>query len=307
MATQKPFSFLPTKLKHKLRVCFCLMSLVPLLIALYVISIFFSYSLRLTPAHWWSIAAVLVISAGLALLGYLLTKDMVDPIESVSHKVKNLADGKFGDSFEEKGTAEIEELSSSLRTISQNARELLERVEKMSLKDALTGLHTYTYIRERLSEEIQRAVHYQHPCSFVYIHLEDFDIYEKKFGSEAADGVLKAMARICNKHLSEFDRAARINRNEFAMIFPDKNKKSAIDIVSSILEDVQKSMSTLVDSRLMPMKVFVGISENPLDGVSAEKLYKVAEQRMKIVKASKHQSVEAFASTSGEINVRGEK
>ena len=50
------------------------------------------------------------------------------------------------------GTDELEELSRSLRVISKNAKELLDKVEKLSPRDKLTGLYNVSYIRERLDD-----------------------------------------------------------------------------------------------------------------------------------------------------------
>jgi diguanylate cyclase (GGDEF)-like protein len=180
-------------------------------------------------------------------------------------------------------TDEIQDLSQSLKKISRNAKELLEKVEKLSLKDKLTGLYNAAYIRERLSEEIRRAIDYQRSCSFAYVMIKNYEEIAAKMGEEASEKALKKMADILNGQLREFDRAARIGRGEFAAIFPDKNKKKCIEIMEKIGQAVPKDFL-----------LCAGISENPIDGVDADNLYLKAQDRMKAAHAS-GKLLEAFS------------
>ena len=182
-------------------------------------------------------------------------------------------------------TEEIQELTRSLKMISRNAKELLGQVEKLSLRDKLTGLYNAHYIRERLDEEIQRAIHYQQPCSFAYLFIHNYDTYVSKHGEKELEEALKRVAQSINDHLREFDRAARIGRGEFAIIFPDKNKKKIIEIMEKMGGEI------LGAHRLLPC---IGVSENPIDGVHADGLFLKAQDRMKTAKQT-GKLLEAFA------------
>jgi diguanylate cyclase (GGDEF)-like protein len=205
------------------------------------------------------------------------------PLVQVKEAAENIAAGRLEDEPQVVGaTDEIQDLTQSLKKISRNAKELLEKVEKLSLKDKLTGLYNATYIRERLDEEIQRAIYYQRPCSFAYIMIKNYDEITAKSGEEASEGTLKMMAGVLNGQMSEFDRAARIGRGEFAIIFPDKNKKKCIELMEKIRQESPKDLS-----------VCIGISENPIDGVDADSLYVKAQDRMKVAHRS-GKPLEAF-------------
>jgi nitrate/nitrite-specific signal transduction histidine kinase len=56
------------------------------------------------------------------------------------------------------------------------------RIEKLEIKDILTGLYNQAFIMGRLQEEIQRAIIYQRPCSFIIFDIDNFKIYHDKFG-----------------------------------------------------------------------------------------------------------------------------
>ena len=288
---------MPTKLRYKLIVAFCLMSVLPILAGMYVTSLFIKFPFVMTPMNLWTATLVMLFSLALSFFGYLVTRQIFYPILQIAAKAQNIAHGKLDESpaDEAKGSEEIEELSKSLRVISHNARQLLDKVEKLSLKDKLTGLYNASYIRERLSEEIERAVYYQRPCSFVFFNIDGFKGYVLKHGLEISDDALKIFAKTFEKHLTEFDRAARIDKDEFAVIFTDKNKKKTIEVVESISKEIAgllfKGRTVMGGDHLT---ICAGISENPIDGVSADQLYVKAESRLRIAKQKGPNTIEAF-------------
>src|SRR5437868_238796 len=151
------FRVMPSKMRYKLVIAFCLMSVVPVLIGIYIASLFIKFPFEANAENLLTITLVTFASLTIAGLGYAITRQMIVPIADVAKVAHDLAEGKPVEKFDVKGSDELEELSQSLKTISHNAHELLDRVEKLSQKDKLTGLYNTSYIRERLDEEIQRA------------------------------------------------------------------------------------------------------------------------------------------------------
>lgn len=297
MSAVPKMKVMPSKIRYKLLVSFCLMSLLPILAGVYVASLFVKFPFEVNGANLVTISLITVFSITLSFLGYLITKQIFAPISNIAAKAHQIAEGKLEEekAIESDGSDEVEDLVKSLKTISKNARELLDKVEKLSLNDKLTGLYNATYIRERLNEEIKRAIHYQCPCSFAYFNIDGFKNYVMKYGMEASDEVLKSVARILEKNLSEFDRAARLTKDEFVIIFPDKNKKKAIQAVENISKDIAAfAFGTKTGEEAEHLTVSVGISENPIDGVSSDELYVKARDRMTIAKKKGKNTIEAF-------------
>ncbi len=281
-----------TKLRNKLLVSFCLMSLLPILIGVYIASFFIKFPFAMNTAHLLTISLVTIFSLTLSFSGYWVTRQLVSPILEVADYARQIARGEPAAPKMVKGSEEIEELAKSLKTISENARELLDKVEKLSMKDELTGLYNVHYIHERLNEEIQRAIHFQRPCSFAYFSIGLSDSEGSPLDAAVSEEVLKSIADIFRKRLGEFDRAARISVMEFAVIYPDKNKKKCIQLVEQIRGEILAAYGTLDKGRAR-VCVSIGISENPIDGVSAEELYKKAELRVESARASGHNGIEA--------------
>ncbi|OGW80938.1 MAG: hypothetical protein A3C47_05715 [Omnitrophica bacterium RIFCSPHIGHO2_02_FULL_51_18] len=276
------------QMQYKLLLAYCLMSIMPILVGVYIASLFIQYPFEANSTNMTVVSLVTLFSLSLSFLGYRLIQQLTAPIVNMSYVAKGIAEGRLDGALADmKGVAELEELSDSLKTISNNARELLEKVEKLSLKDSLTGLYNGSYLRERLSEEIQRAVHYQQPCSLACFSVDNFDELLSRNGLKASEEALKSVAKVFSGYLSEFDRAARTSKGEFAVIFPDKNKKKVIEIADRI----QKDIAGLSGGSFT---VCIGISENPIDGTLAEELLSKAKERVKSARLKGVNRVEAL-------------
>lgn len=297
MSNIQRLSLMPTKLRYRFLVAVCLMSVLPILMGAYLVSFFLRYPFETSELNLMAITLISGLSIFIAFLGYLVSRQLIKPIANIAIAAEKIAKGRVYDgTMEVKGIDELEDLSRSLKVISKNAQELLDKVERLSLRDKLTGLYNVSYIRERLSEEIQRAIHYQRPCSFAYLLVDQVDLYAVKYGQPALEQMLKSIASILSSFMGEFDRAARVYKNEFAIVFPDKNKKRAIEILYRLRAEVDKLIARETpegdEARLW---VYVGISENPIDGVLADQLYAQAQARMRAARANRSQAVEAFA------------
>ena len=298
MLGSKKVTFMPSGLRYKLGVCFCLTSLLPILAGTYIVSQFIQYPFHIKPENLMTISIVAVFSLLLSVLGFSVTRQLVDPITEMTKRAHHIAEGKLEETEgkADKSSDELEDLSNSLHLISRNAKDLLEKVEKLSMRDKLTGLYNATYIRERLSEEIQRAVHYQRPCSFAYFSVDGFVEYASRYGVEGVDELVKSIARLLSRELAEFDRAGRVSAGEFVIIFPDKSKKKTIEIVEKIKSEIVKNcFLALQNDAGAQLSIAIGISENPLDGVLSSELYLKAANRAKQAQISGGSLIEAFA------------
>ncbi len=286
-------TMMPTKLKYVLLVSFCLMTLIPMLAGAYVSSMMMKAAQEKGQPYLFTVSVIGLFSLLIAYLGFMIVKQLLMPLVQVKNTAADIAAGNLDNEQPETATStdEIQDLTRSLQKISKNARELLEKVERLSLRDKLTGLYNAAYIRERLDEEIQRAIHYQRPCAFAFFTLRHFEAYSEKYGQVSSEEVLKKIADVLNHEMREFDRAARVGRGEFVIILPDKNKKKCIEMVEKIERGITALGLKL--SANEPLTIAAGVSENPIDGVQADSLYIKAQDRMKVA-FSEGKALEAF-------------
>ncbi|MEI6631393.1 MAG: diguanylate cyclase [bacterium] len=161
---------------------------------------------------------------------------------------------------------------------------LSHRLEKLEIKDRLTGLYNESFIRNRLGEEIRRAITYQRPCAFVLLNIDDFSKVETNFGPAYAQEALKRIAYLIRDSVTEIDRVARTANNEFAIVLPERNKRQAKVTSDEIRKKVELSFSK-EDGADKKLTVSGGVSENPLDGVTAEELVNRARDALRQAKS----------------------
>jgi len=160
---------------------------------------------------------------------------------------------------------------------------LMQRVNKLEIKDPLTGLYNNTFILNYLQEEIKRAITYQRPCAFLLLNIDNFLNFHKAFGAIQAETVLKRVASIIKESVSDIDRVARIEDNEFAVVLPEQNKRKAKELAEEIRKKIEFTFSEEQDA-LRKLTLSGGIGENPLDGIKAEELINKAREALKLAK-----------------------
>jgi diguanylate cyclase (GGDEF)-like protein len=160
---------------------------------------------------------------------------------------------------------------------------LMHRVEKLEIKDALTGLYNAVFMRSRLQEEIKRAITYQRPCAFILFDIDNFKDYYENSGLLQAEATLKKIASLVRDSVTEVDRAGRMGDDEFAVILPEKNKRRAQEIAEDIRKKVEFAYSEEKDAH-KKITVSVGVSENPLDGIEAQELIDKARGLVELAK-----------------------
>lgn len=160
---------------------------------------------------------------------------------------------------------------------------LMHRVEKLEIKDTLTGLYNESFIRNRLVEEIKRAIAYHRPCAFILFEIDNFKEFYQNFGSLQTEAVLKKVSSLIRDSITEIDRAARMGDNAFSVVLPEKSKRQAQEVAEKIRKTIVFSFSEEEDSRRR-LTVSGGIAENPLDGVEAEELINKAKELLNLSK-----------------------
>jgi len=193
---------------------------------------------------------------------------MGNNLESFSYKNEDI---KFLDIF-------VKQLSMALENDM-----LARRLKELEVQDALTGLYNATFIRLRLSEEIKRAIIYRRPCSFILINIDNFQQFHKDFGLLQAEIALKRIASLIRDSFTEVDRVARIGDNEFAVVLPEKNKRQAYQLAEEVRKKVDVTFNKEAEEERR-ITVSGGVSENPLDGVSAEELIDKAKGALSLAK-----------------------
>lgn len=192
--------------------------------------------------------------------------------------------GNSQEGFSYKKTdAELLEIFAKLVAIAFENDTLVHRVEKLEIKDALTGLYNAMFIRNRLREEIRRAIVYQRPCAFILLVIDNFQDFQLKFGALQTELGLKKITSLIRNSVSEIESIARFEDDKFCIVLPEKNKRQALEIAENIRRKVEFSFNEEID-RHKRLTLSGSVSENPLDGTEAEELINKAQSFFSINK-----------------------
>lgn len=161
---------------------------------------------------------------------------------------------------------------------------LIRRVERLEIKDVLTGLYNEAFMHNRLQEEIKRAIAYRRSCGFIILNIDNFQKFRQNFGLLQAEAVLKRIAILIRDSVTDIDRVSRVGDNEFAIILPERNKRQAKEIAEDIRKKIEFIFSEEQDINKR-FTVSAGVSENPLDGIDASELIYKGKELLKIAKA----------------------
>ncbi|MFC1704140.1 GGDEF domain-containing protein [Candidatus Omnitrophota bacterium] len=253
-------------LRHRIQIAFCLTTVIPILLLLNYIFPGMGFSSFLKS----NIGVVLAISLIFAMLGFFILKGIIDSIVKLSSTAKGIAGGYIDSVSPLQATDEIGSLHKSLHIISK-------KVENLETEDALTGLYKESFIRKRLDEEIHRAMNFQRPCAFIMIELDNFRNLVTVFGIKEGEDTLKKISNILKDHIREVDKIARFSEEKFAIVIPEMNKRQALEFA----EEIRKKIAAVFGAEEETKKrltITGAVTENPIDGVSAEELISKAQR-----------------------------
>ena len=113
------------------------------------------------------------------------------------------------------------------------------RYRELANADALTGLANRRGFDERLEEEWNRAEHRGQSLALLLIDVDLFKSYNDIYGHVGGDECLRCIAKVIAGTLQRHsDVAARFGGEEFAVILPDTQLETALEVAESVRKAV---------------------------------------------------------------------
>ena len=130
---------------------------------------------------------------------------------------------------------ESDELRAKLHRIVKD-RQVRHRLVNASTRDDLTHLYNHRAFRERLDNEITRAVRQHHELSLLMIDIDGLKQINDSHGHDEGDALLVAFGATLNGSLRHrVDTAYRIGGDEFAAILIETDLESAEIVAQRVL------------------------------------------------------------------------
>jgi len=118
--------------------------------------------------------------------------------------------------------------------LSVSMTKLLESVRTQALTDALTGLYNRRYFDEVLEQEVNKSQRSQRPFTLITLDLDHLKQINDTKGHSAGDAAISHIGRMLLKSARKTDIPARFGGEEFALILPDTDIDSSVEVAERI-------------------------------------------------------------------------
>lgn len=106
-----------------------------------------------------------------------------------------------------------------------------------SRMDGMTGLYNKKFLLDQLGQEVESALGSGRPLCLLIMDVDNFKHYNDTYGHPEGDVVLKALSRVINDGIRQFDYACRYGGEEFCVIFPGTQPKDAFYVAERIRKE----------------------------------------------------------------------
>lgn len=137
---------------------------------------------------------------------------------------------------------------------------LNKQLQQMSRVDGLTGLFNRRYWEERFNEEHKRMSRNSSDGTVIMLDIDHFKAVNDNYGHPAGDHVIKMLAKIIKKSVRETDVCGRYGGEEFAILLPETDAKSA-KIVAERIRGVTEKYTCVHEGTEINFTVSLGLAE----------------------------------------------
>ena len=134
-------------------------------------------------------------------------------------------------------------------------RNMRFELRQLSTCDALTGLYNRRYLDENLIKEAIRASRQHYDLYLLLIDIDNFKIYNDKYGHQQGDRLLKELAQIISRNIRmNVDLGYRYGGDEFAVTILHANPQQALIVAERFCREYN-------EKNLHPTSLSIGIAK----------------------------------------------
>ena len=150
-----------------------------------------------------------------------------------------------------------------------------DMTEDTLVRDPLTGLYNRRYVLDELERYVRLYKRYRRPLSLLLFSFDNLTSVEDSCGDVGRDSVLEYLAEVIALNVREVDISCRYDEDEFVVIMPETDKRSALTVGRRIANLVQESRLKVGEASVA-VKMSFGTASCPRDGVETEALLQAA-------------------------------
>ena len=175
------------------------------------------------------------------------------------------------------------------RAVTERTAELAaanERLQQRELElrhaafhDPLTELPNRRYLIERCEAALAHAKRHQESVALLLIDLDHFKPINDRFGHDAGDLMLQAIARRLREHVRAGDSVARLGGDEFAVLIGGADAQPhAREIAQRLLAELAQPV--LYGAEPLTVTISIGVALYPQHASNFTSLYKASDEML---------------------------
>ncbi len=172
---------------------------------------------------------------------------------------------------------------------------LRDTLSEQALRDQLTSLFNRHYLAETMPREIRRAQRNKKALSVAMLDIDHFKDFNDVHGHDAGDVVLKEIGLFLQEALRAGDIACRYGGEEFLLVLPECDLKSARVRLEQLALEIKHRSLTFRGKVLANVTISAGVAQLSGNLTSAGALITAADEALYAAKHNGRDRVESFA------------
>jgi len=162
---------------------------------------------------------------------------------------------------------------------------IYDKQEHDATFDDLTGAYNRGSFIKLGKTEIERTRRYGLSLSLLMMDLDHFKDVNDSHGHDAGDSVLRQFSEVCRQHLRGADIFCRIGGEEFAILLPHSDLKTAMEAAERIRQEVANCDFDIAAGKRLKVTVSVGVAELDDETTEISPLLKQADKALYLSKS----------------------
>jgi len=165
--------------------------------------------------------------------------------------------------FEERAFEDMTMLAAqrAAELITSGGRRMLSLLRDEAETDLLTGLPNRRYFNKKLEWEMRVAAEQHAPLSVIWIDIDHFGMFNKRFSYVVGDSVLRHVAQRLRELVGEAGWVARWGGEEFAVVLGDCRLDEALVVAERLRSGVEIEDFVPEDRRRMGVTISAGVAQ----------------------------------------------
>lgn len=260
----------------------------------------------------FSIATILL---SLLLLYVLMDRFVVRRIVHLSHKAREIGEGKLDVEIESRSRDEIGGLVSAFREMSAKLKKSDERIRRLAYHDGLTNLPNRRMFHQYLEQAVARCRRHDEILGLLFLDIDNFKNINDSLGHHVGDQLLREMATRLSttirrdEYMTRFDWPdgenvlARLGGDEFVVLLSNlKDTFSPSKVASRILSALEAPF--ILNDHEFFVTTSIGIALSPADGQLADELLRNADLAMYHAKENGKNNFQYYSASMNQASLQ---